>query len=519
MSDNGCLGPIIIFILVIGFIGAIIAIIVSVGLIILAGFGAVGAVVGLVISIKNFVVAIREVKYDRDSMKGFKSANDRAQIEASCPNGMYDNYVYEDVAAKNYFLGPCFRDIISIIKVAMVNNFNDSPSFEGGEGGFWRPFFIVKGVFQAIAIYVLGPIFTIALSLVMLIVFAAIGLVVYPCFGIVLLIETIVLKIKKVSYRCPVCKHSYEIPVYACPICHIRHVHLRPGRYGIFRRKCVCDARIPVVHFGKVFYRGGPVAAPGDPNKECKLENLDSYCPQCHTQHNAGLSHPISIALIGGASAGKTTFKVAFLHDFIDEEAVKFNLDCEFPSKEIERDYNECISNFNGRPIAATTHGADSDITTFSFFMKNKKFESDRMIHLYDMPGEVFQSGEAKEGWNLHTFNDGAVFLLDPYSLSNVREQNAKELQGSMMGTCTMNMDALIESLIDTLRQVKTKQVKGKFAIPIALTINKADSLMLKRQIGDEAVQTLMQNEPEVFKDYFVTMDYLCRCFLAKNEG
>lgn len=86
------------------------------------------------------------------------------------------------------------------------------------------------------------------------------------------------------------------------------------------------------------------------------------------------------------------------------------------------------------------------------------------------------------------------------------------------MGISAASMNELIESLIDTLRQVKTpRNHKGKYMIPIALTINKADSRLLKQQVGEDAIRKLMDAHPDVFNDYYVAMDYLCRCFLAEN--
>ena len=169
-------------------------------------------------------------------------------------------------------------------------------------------------------------------------------------------------------------------------------------------------------------------------------------------------------------------------------------------------------------PISATKRGAEYDIITFSFFLKHKKFGVDRLVHLYDMPGEAFQRGDAQEGLYMYTFNDGAVFLIDPYSLTKIREESQNALRGSSMGISAASMNELIESLIDTLRQVKTpKNMKGKFIIPIALTINKSDSKLLKQQIGDDVIKKLMNAYPDVFNDYYMAMDYLCRCFLIDN--
>ena len=68
---------------------------------------------------------------------------------------------------------------------------------------------------------------------------------------------------------------------------------------------------------------------------------MKCHCPHCGNEDNAGITHPISIALIGGASAGKTTFKVAFLKDFLDEEIVNYNIDFEFPSDEYEDEFKK----------------------------------------------------------------------------------------------------------------------------------------------------------------------------------
>ena len=513
----------IIYIIVVYVIPAILA----VAAVILGVFAAIGSIIGFVLAIKNFVYAVMDTRDERRELNGFASAYGRANLIKSCPDNNYSNYNFEDYGAKSYFMGPCFSDVCTIIKKAFENNFDSKADFSRGEHWYTKVLFFVWALFQVIMTYVIGTIFTFAISAIFFIVSLIFAGITFPIFGIVLLFEIVIFKLKQISYRCPACKHEYDLPVYICPQCGIKHIRLKPGRYGIFKRKCVCGAVLPVTLSSKgVYKREETVTVSYSSSQELRhyeeqitLKDIECHCPKCNAMHNGGISHPISIALIGGASAGKTTFKVAFLHDFIGEETIKYNIDYDFPSENLEKEYNECSSYFNGRPIGATNRGFEFDITTFSFFLKNKKFDADRMIHLYDMPGEVFQSGEAKEGWNLHTFNDGAVFLLDPYTLSNVRAQNESEIKGSIMGTSVMKMDDLIASLIDTLRQVKTKTRKGKFTIPIALTINKADTVILKKQIGDDAVKTLMSAEPEIFKDYFVTMDYVCRCFLAKNEG
>lgn len=486
--------------------------------VILAVFAGIGIIIGLFLAIRNFVVSIKEVRDKRDYLGLFKSKEIQDRVHDEAPNGNYAAYVYEECARKSYFLGPCFSDIWLVIKGAFAENFETFPDFSRGDAWYGKVAFFFWSLCQLIAQFVLGTLITAVLSIVMLAVSIVFTDILYIFFGIVLLFENLYLKIKSVSFRCQKCMHAYDIPVYCCPKCGINHVRLRPGRYGVFKRKCVCGSTLPLT----VNASGKYLTVDNSTNQRVwtkfGVTDMRSLCPHCGNEDNAGITHPISIALIGGASAGKTTFKVAFLKDFLDEEIVNYNIDFEFPSDEYEDEFKRIESYYRGLPIPATQRGAEYDIITFSFFLKHKKFGVDRLVHLYDMPGEAFQRGDAQEGLHMYTFNDGAVFLIDPYSLTKIREESQNELRGSSMGISAASMNELIESLIDPLRQVKTpKNMKGKFTIPIALTINKADSKILKQQIDDDAIRKLMNAYPDVFNDYYMAMDYLCRCFLIDN--
>lgn len=469
---------------------------------------AIGAIVGIGVAIKNFFGSIISVLDDRKCLQRFKSKEIQKKINTEAADGNYSDYVFEECTRKSYFLGPCFQDILLIIKGAFLLNFEDMPDFSRGEEWYSRIFFFIWSLCQLITQVVLGTVATALFALVMLSIAFVLTDIIYVLFGIVLLIETIYLKLHSISFRCQKCTHEYKLPVYECLVCNIKHTNLKPGRYGVFKRKCLCGAKLPLTVRG-VGKKSGV---------EFTITNLKSYCPHCGNEDNAGITHPVSIALIGGASAGKTTFKVAFLKTLLDEEVVKYNIETDFPSSDYEREFKQIESYFRGMPIPSTNRGIEYDIITFSFFLKHKNFDVDRIVHLYDMPGEVFQRRDAKEGWEMHSFNDGAVFLIDPYSLPKIFEESKDERKGSSMGISKFPIEDMIETLIDTLRQVKMPKTKqGKFKIPIALSINKADSLFLKQRIGDEAVKKLMQNHPDVFTDSFVVMDYLCRCFLSEN--
>ena len=499
-------------------IGIIVAIIY---LTILAIFvvGAIGGIVGIVISVINYIKAIREVAAERKSIGRFVS-----QAEKDALGFMpYTNAVYEKSAARSYILGPVFGDIFSIIKKAILINFQHRPDFSDTDKD---NFVFSMGaklmvICKAINIYVFGTLFTIVFSLALAAIAAVCAAVVFPVAGIVLLAEKIYFTWKKISYRCPACKCEYFIPRYVCPVCDISHTSLKPGAYGIIKRRCLCGTHLPLTAKGKGATYEYDVATGKKTAHPLMLTDIRSFCPTCGMQNNAGLSHPISIALIGGASAGKTTFKVAFQHEFLTEETKEFGIDFDFPNTLSDTEYRDAEDYFSGRRIIPATKGEVMyDISTFSFFLKHKNFEIDRMVQIFDLPGERFISGEAKDGWEHYSFAEGAVFLIDPFSLSNVKLQNDNEIKNANMGICTTDINILVESLINTLSNVKAKRGKsGKFQIPIALAINKVDSFLLNQQCGDDAVRNLMASAPDAFPDQYAAMDYACRCFLSENGG
>lgn len=557
MDDGGCLGAIIGGAAVIGgicyliylFVVYVVPYILGAAAIILGIFAVAGVLFGLGKAIMNFSSAVSKVSSRRKTMGNFKDEfAAQKTIDDGKMNGDYslqnylndyfgkwghdfrkdpeyklipENFCYEDVASKSYFFGPCFKDIFSIVGGAFSRNYETVPDFGRGNNWFTKVLFFVASLFQLLATHVLGTIFTLLLSVILIVLFFIFEIFFYVLAGITLLFEKIFYLSRKISYRCPSCKEDYLIPIYACsnPACNMKHRRLRPGFYGVFKRKCVCGTKIPLTAKSSGYYWEKDISTPNTFIKhKFKFSDMNSYCPKCGVEHNAGLSKPTSIALIGGKSAGKTTFKVAFTYRFLEEELTKMGIDFDFPDKQSDAEYENSKRYFRGQDIIpGTNRGIDYDIATFSFLLKHKKFDAARMIHVYDMPGEVFESGDAQEGWRNYRFSEGIVFLIDPYSLPMVRDLHTDEIKA--MGVCEMQMNVLVDSLVNTLQNEKVKKSKGKFKIPVALTLNKVDSPILKKMCGGEAVEALMSNLPDIFDDYFTTIDYVCRCFISRNGG
>ncbi|MGK5639736.1 hypothetical protein ACSNOK_15695 [Streptomyces sp. URMC 126] len=78
------------------------------------------------------------------------------------------------------------------------------------------------------------------------------------------------------------CGRAVGRPVRLCPACRARHRRLVPGRYGVFRRRCRCGARLPVV---------------------LRAHRLDAACPHCGKALPPGYERARVVVLVGGPAA------------------------------------------------------------------------------------------------------------------------------------------------------------------------------------------------------------------------
>ena len=105
--------------------------------------------------------------------------------------------------------------------------------------------------------------------------------------------DSAVLRIKNIRMVCPnpECYERVPYPGYECPArpCTRRHRDIRPGRFGIVRRRCQCGARMKtLLLFGSA--------------------RMNAFCPRCGNmlEHRPGKVPEIVLPFFGAIGAGKT---------------------------------------------------------------------------------------------------------------------------------------------------------------------------------------------------------------------
>ena len=297
---------------------------------------------------------------------------------------------------------------------------------------------------------------------------------VYIGFSVVWLIDRAYLYHKKIFTACNECKNRFLIPTYLCPKCGAYHTNLTPGVYGILKRKCKCGTKIPTS-----FLNG--------------RKNLRAICPECLKNGKTTIltdreSRPFCIPIIGGRSVGKTSYITAFSKLFVDEIAPQMGLDIEFYNDAKKQIFSEINTDFTHGSTRMTQRPQDlsmSSSISFSFFVKHRKLKPERLVHIYDIAGEVFTDNHENEMQKQYEYCQGIVFMLDPFSIPTVRAKYDVQLTPEdRAGIGKADVNGIINVFINKLHEVTGLSDRKMANVPIAVVIGKTDSAGLVEEFS-----------------------------------
>ena len=125
-------------------------------------------------------------------------------------------------------------------------------------------------------------------------------------------------KLKRAEASCPHCYHVMPRPAYRCPGCAKLHRDLRPGRLGLFARRCDCGTLLPTMVLRAAW-------------------RLSAVCQKCTKPLRAGSGalRDVRIPIFGDTSAGKTRFLYAGLDSLVDTTS-RAQIPLGFPDEESE---------------------------------------------------------------------------------------------------------------------------------------------------------------------------------------
>ncbi|OON80538.1 TRAFAC clade GTPase domain-containing protein [Streptomyces tsukubensis] len=320
----------------------------------------------------------------------------------------------EDVKAyRNYFFGPGYRDLRQLLTLERRSYIRTTgDSFRAVTSGQFvtparhRAFTVPYGLTLHLGLC-LGAAMALP-PLALLLALHALLLVTLTggarlVAGTLRATDRAVLRVRRLrtGMLCPHCFERVPYPAYDCPraTCRRRHADIRPGTYGILRRRCECEERMPTLLMLM--------------SRDARLQ---AFCvhPNCEKPMNADAGHmpEAALPLIGGQAAGKTQLMAAMLLA-LENAAAAGGPAIKLADDESHSNYQVLREVLRMQGHTRATQKALP--RAHSFVLGSGR--SERLIHLFDTAGERFVNREETDALRYARAARTIVFVLDPMSV------------------------------------------------------------------------------------------------------
>ncbi len=400
-------------------------------------------------------------------------------------------------AEKSYFFDKGYRDIVRVIKKTWSNAFKPVSN----EAARIKNLNVIIGIFTVLCDIVVFPLITIVILSVNLIIsallflaFFFVGIFVYLGYSAVYFTDLIFCLFKHISSQCPNCQKKFGLPTYKCPKCGALHTCLRPSKYGILKRKCICGERLPTT-----FFNG--------------RQKLQAVCPFCRTNIKDGGRHiEIMIPVVGGNSSGKTCF-INMAISQISNVAAQNNLVYSY-SPAIGDEYvrNKRVMDSGRLP----TKTFDSRLKYYQFYLTPKGKKIRNLISLCDVAGETYEDNGEMGNQLGYKYANAFLMLVDPLSITKFRNELSGKIDLRKYGASERGVDVILNVLINTLENMHCLTSKNMIKTDVAVVFTKCDIPSLESKIGASAVKKYMQ-EHNISSKY-EAQNKLCEAFLSEYE-
>ncbi len=334
-------------------------------------------------------------------------------------------------------------------------------------------------------IYIIGNVLNAICFFIHFLIITIISIPIYIFYFIVIAMEKIKFTREKISGVCPYCHIKFDIPYYICPSCGKVHKRLEAGPYGIMKRTCECGEVIPSTNFAG-------------------RAKLRAVCPRCSKSIESKETSPICIPIIGGVSAGKTSFMYSALNTLINDLAKAKKWNIRFLNEKEELKIRECLDTLNKGILPRKT--IKQDTVPYSVFINSDKFRSEKLLYMYDIAGEYFDIRASIRRHNYYKYTDGLIFIIDPLSIEGVVKSISEKQEFIKSSPSNTNVNDLLDRFILGLREVKEIELNKLIDIPVAVIVNKMDVLEDQEDIiqflKDSGEEKLIRKFEHNFSNY-----------------
>jgi hypothetical protein len=370
-----------------------------------------------------------------------------------------------DPAVLQYFYGPALSDADQAVRVAYGNCRSlwasglelAGDAFTGDEEVWFTGPLGVGGVIGMAVGTAAGALITAMFAFIHVVVVVVSAVLVRTTGAVLRSADSATLWVKNVRMVCPYCYERVPYPAYGCPgpDCTRRHRDVRPGKYGIIRRRCRCGTRMnTLLLFGS--------------------SRMAAFCPHpgCERslEHRPGEAPEIVLPFFGATGAGKTRLLFSMVTQF-QEWTERGQLKAEFGDSSTVRDLDIASTIIRS---GSSTVGTSVELPRAHVIRLILK-KGARILQLYDAAGERFYNTDRTQ--ELRYLNKARTFILviDPLSVEAFWQQLPAATQAELSSVRSAAPSPEL-AYQQTHQQIEAMGVRLK-KVRLAVVFSRADLL------------------------------------------
>jgi ABC-type phosphonate transport system ATPase subunit len=318
-----------------------------------------------------------------------------------------------DPAVLQYFYGPAVADADHAVRVAYGNCLKLSrfgahaieEAFTQDDAVWFTWPLGVGGAVGMAAGIAAGTLITACLALIHLAVVGVSAALTRATGAVLRGVDSAMLWVKNVRMVCPHCYERVAYPAYDCPGagCSRRHRDVRPGKFGILRRRCSCSASM-----NTLLLLGSSRMAAFCPHPGCGKS----------LEHRPGEAPEIILPFFGATGAGKTRLLLSMvtqLQKWTDQGQLK----AEFADSSTTR---ALASAGQVLRSGSSTAGTSVELPRANVIRLNLK-KGTRILQMYDAAGERFYNTERTQELRYLDKAQTFILVIDPLSVEAFWQQ------------------------------------------------------------------------------------------------
>jgi Zn finger protein HypA/HybF involved in hydrogenase expression len=272
-----------------------------------------------------------------------------------------------------------------------------------------------------------------------------------------------ILSIRGIRMHCLSCSRPISYPAYRCPACGAWHQDIRPGRYGVLRRRCSCgDQDMPTLLI-------------------LGSHQMRAYCPRCEVQlaDQSGTAAELTLPILGGPGAGKTRLMTALIMALSESAAGGNGTVAPADETTARRLKNLHPAMAANEPMLPTPPGPSR---AFAIRVVPGARVA-RVLHLFDSGGGNLSFDDSHARRNLRVA-DTFLFVIDPLSIQRLQAQLDAELRPEV---AVPRASPSPKDVFDVFAQLAQELGTNLRASRLGVALSRADLLPAGGQPGPAA--------------------------------